>query len=90
MNSAEVNYSVIEQECLAIKWAIETFHQYLYGGRFTVRTDHAPLKWLKQNKDKNSRLMRWALSLQTFDFVIEYVKGSENFLADMLSRSPVD
>ena len=90
LNSAEVNYSVIEQECLAIKWAIEMFYQYLYGGRFTVRTDHAPLKWLKQNKEKNSRLMRWALSLQAYDFTVEYVKGSENFLADMLSRSPLE
>ena len=90
LNKAESNYSVIEQECLAIKWAITYFYQYLYGGKFTIRTDHAPLTWLKQNKDKNSRLMRWALSLQAYDFTIEYVKGSENFLADMLSRYPLE
>ena len=90
LNKAECNYSVIEQECLAIKWAITYFYQYLYGGKFTIRTDHAPLTWLKQNKDKNSRLMRWALSLQAYDFTIEYVKGSENFLADMLSRYPLE
>ena len=86
LNPAECNYAVIEKECLAIKWAIEYFHQYLYGGKFLVRSDHAPLTWLSQNKDKNSRLMRWAPSLQVYDFSIEYVKGSENFIADFLSR----
>jgi len=89
LSKAEVNYSVIELECLAIKWAIEYFHSYLYGGKFIVRTDHAPLTWLSQHKNMNSRLMRWALSLQTYDFIIEYVKGCENFLADMLSRYPI-
>ena len=88
LNKAECNYSVIEKECLAIKWAIEYFYPYLYGGKFKVRTDHAPLTWLTQNKDKNSRLMRWALNLQSYDFSIEYVKGSENFLADLMSRVP--
>ena len=87
LNQAERNYAVIEKECLAIKWAISYFHEYLYGGTFVVKTDHAPLSWLYKNKDKNSRLMRWALSLQPYDFHIEYIKGSDNFLADMFSRS---
>ena len=89
LNSAEGNYSVIEKECLAIKWAVNYFHEYLYGAKFTVCTDHAPLSWLHKNKDKNSRLMRWALSLQSYDFVIKYIKGSENFMADFMSRIPV-
>ena len=90
LKPAERNYSVIELECLAIKWAIEYFYQYLYGSKFIVRTDHAPLTWLVQNKDKNSRLMRWALSLQAYDFSVQYVKGSENFIADAFSRYPTD
>lgn len=86
LNKAEQNYSVIELECLAIKWSINYFHEYLYGSRFEIKTDHAPLAWLRQNKDKTSRLMRWALSLQAYDFSITYIKGSENFLADLFSR----
>lgn len=87
LNAAERNYSVIELECLAIKWSINYCHEYLYGSHFSIRSDHAPLQWLTQNKDKSSRLMRWALSLQGYNFSIEYIKGSENFLADTFSRN---
>lgn len=88
LNSAEKNYATIEKECLGIKWAIEKCHDYLYGRTFIVRTDHAPLQWLNENKSRTSRRMRWALALQPYSFTVEYVKGKDNYLADVLSRYP--
>jgi hypothetical protein len=90
LNGAERNYSIIEKECLAIKWGIEKLHDYLYGSSFIIKTDHAPLQWLQENKDRTSRRMRWALALQGYSFTIKYIKGKDNFLADVLSRYPVD
>lgn len=55
---------------------------------FTIITDHASLKWLMTLKDLNGRLARWSLQLQIYDFQIEHKKGSENIVADMLSRVP--
>ncbi|KAK3090518.1 hypothetical protein FSP39_012438 [Pinctada imbricata] len=82
----EQNYSTIEKELLAIVWSIGSLSYYLDGRKFFVETDHNPLTWLHRMKDKNQRLLRWALSLQVYDFDIRYKKGSKNQNADSLSR----
>jgi phospholipid-translocating ATPase len=64
----EQKYAVIEKECLAIIWALGFFYPYLYGQHFVIETDHQPLKWLHQMKNKNQRLTRWALSLRPSSF----------------------
>lgn len=82
----EQNYSTIEKELLAIVWAIGSFSYYLDGRKFFVETDHNPLSWLHRMKDRNQRLLRWALSLQPFDFEVRYRRGTKNQNADSLSR----
>ena len=82
----EKNYSSIEKECLAIIWAVDKFRYYLYGKEFIIETDHRPLVWLGNFRDKNPRLTRWALSLQPYKFTVVYIPGTENHGADLLSR----
>lgn len=82
----ERSYAVVEKECLAIVWAVNKFQSYLYGRQFILETDHEPLLYLQKAKCANSRLMRWALSLQPFNVKIVGIKGSENVGADFLSR----
>ena len=87
LSSAERNYSVIEKECLAIVWALEKFHQYLYGKCFYLETDHKPLAYLQKARfGLNSRLIRWALQLQSIMCYIRAIPGSQNAGADCLSR----
>ena len=82
----ETRYSTIEKECLAIKLGIQAFSTYLLGRKFKVQTDHRSLKWLSQLKESNSRLTRWSLFLQTYDFSISHRSGKKNANADTLSR----
>ena len=90
LNPAEINYSTIEKELLAIVWSCKYFRPYLFGRKFTILTDHKPLQWLFSLKEPNSRLVRWRLKLEEFDYVIQYKKGKNNQAADALSRNPVD
>ena len=86
LTSAEQNYAATEGECLAVKWAVDKFHYYLHGNRFLLRTDHKALEWLDSARFTNSKLERWAMQLQGYDFTVQYIKGSTNCVADYLSR----
>ena len=82
----EQRYSTIEKECLAIKLATHAFRVYLLGRQFTIQTDHRALEWLDRLKENNSRLTRWSLALQPYDFVVQHRAGGKNGNADALSR----
>ncbi|XP_055386956.1 repetitive organellar protein-like [Condylostylus longicornis] len=90
LNDHETRYSTIEKELLAIVWSTKYFRPYLYGVRFTIKTDHRPLVWLNSLKEPNSKLQRWRIKLNEFNFDIEYVKGKDNKVADFLSRINVE
>lgn len=90
LNSAERNYSTIEKELLAIVDSTKHFRPYLFGQKFVIETDHNPLVWLSKLKEPNSRLIRWKLKLEEFDFSIIYRKGKENHVADSLSRIEIN
>ena len=88
LKQAEVRYSTIDRECLAIVYALSKLEPYLYGRHFTIETDHAPLTWIRKNQQLNARVTRWALALQPFDFRVENIKGKEALWADAMSRLP--
>ncbi|GJV84689.1 reverse transcriptase domain-containing protein [Tanacetum coccineum] len=71
---------------LAVVYAFEKFRSYLIMNKSVVYTDHSALKYLFNKKDAKSRLIRWVLLLQEFDFKVIDTKGAENYAADHLSR----
>lgn len=73
-------------EALAIVWEVEYFRCYIYGTKFTIITDHNPLIWLMETKSTNSRVMRWSLKLQCYDFTIQHKPGKVHSDVDPLSR----
>jgi hypothetical protein len=86
LNGAQLNYATTEKEFLAVVFAFEKFRSYIVNSKVIVYTNHAEIKYLLSKKDAKPRLIRWILLLQEFDVKIRDKKGSENVVADHLSR----
>ena len=87
-NVHQQNYSTIEKECLGMILAVQHFDIYLTAATFPILvfTDHNPLTFLHKMKNKNRRIMRWAIYLQEFDLQIQHIAGKDNIIPDALSR----
>jgi hypothetical protein len=86
---AEQRYSTCEQELLAIVYALQKFRIYVFGHKVTIYSDNKALTFLKRCALSSGRITRWMLQLQEYDLEIIHIKGTENYLADILSRNPL-
>ena len=94
MTKAERSYSQLEKEALSIIFGIRKFHQYLYGRKFTLVTDHKPLITILNPKKgipslAAARLQRWALILASYQYEIEFKPTDKHSNADGVSRLPL-
>ncbi|KAA0054117.1 Enzymatic polyprotein [Cucumis melo var. makuwa] len=89
-NSAQKNYSTVKKEVLAIVLSIQKFQGDLINKEFLVRIDSKASKFIFEKDVKNliskQIFARWQATLSCFNFKIEPIKGSENSLANYLSR----
>lgn len=88
LNPAQQRYKIAEKEGLAVMASIEKFRCYVEGSHFTVITDSSALTYIMQGKWKSSsRLSRWSIELQQYDFEIKHRRGKDNIIPDALSRA---
>nr|XP_049699503.1 uncharacterized protein LOC110376634 [Helicoverpa armigera] len=86
LSDCERRYCQTEKEALALVWAVEHFHMFLYGKEFDLITDHKPLEVIFGPKSKPcARIERWILRLQSYKYNVIYRPGKNN-IADPLSR----
>ena len=50
LTAAEKNYSQLEKEALGVVFAVQKFHNYLYGRESIIESDHRPLTFIFSHK----------------------------------------
>jgi hypothetical protein len=78
--------STYDKELLSLVSAVQKWHPYLLGGPFRFKTDQQAFKYLLEQKVATVPQQRWISKLIGYDFIIKYKRGTENRVADALSR----
>ncbi|KAL0307107.1 UNVERIFIED_CONTAM: Transposon Tf2-11 polyprotein [Sesamum radiatum] len=86
LKDVERRYSVHEKELLAVVHCLRLWRHYLLGSPFVVKTDNIAVSHFMSQPKLTSRQTRWQELLSEFHFVFEYRAGSNNHVADALSR----
>ncbi|GFT56308.1 transposon Tf2-6 polyprotein [Trichonephila clavipes] len=88
-SETERKYTSYELEVFAIIEALKKFKVYILGMPFKIITDCNAFTKTMSKKDLNTRIARWALNLQDYDYTILHRSGSQMAHVDALSRIQV-
>ena len=94
LTQAEKGYAQLEKEALSLIYGVKKFHQFLYGRRLTLVTDHKPLLTILGPKKAlptlaATRLQRWAIILTAYQYDLEFRSTKAHSNADGFSRLPL-
>ncbi|CAM8882492.1 unnamed protein product [Rhodiola kirilowii] len=78
--------STYVRELCALVSAIQKWRHYLLGTRFTIHTDHQPLRTILTQAMHTPDQQKWVAKLMGYEFYVVYRPGRDNKLADALYR----
>ena len=80
------NLQIVFKKAFAIYMSVKKLSFYLTDAQILLRSDHKPLEKFLLKNMLNSNVNNWAMELEAFNIQFDYIKGSNNILADTLSR----
>ena len=78
LTDPETHYATIEKEMLVIFFALEKWHQFVFGRHVIIRTDHKPLEAItKTPLDRVPKCLQGMLLRSlAYDIDVQYAPGS--------------
>ena len=83
---SQLNWATLTKEAFAIYMSVKKLSFYLTDALILLRSDHKSLEKFLQKNTLNSKVNNWAMELEAFNIQFDYIKGSNNVLADTLSH----
>ena len=88
---SQLNWAALAKEAFAIYMSVKKLSFYLTDAQILLRSDHKPLEKFLLKNTLNSKVNNWAMELEAFNIQFDYIKGSNNILADIhLKPSDID
>lgn len=79
---AQINYPIYDKDLYALVRVLHVWEHFLCPHEFILHTDHETLKYFKGQTKLNKRHAKWSEFIESFPYVIKYIKGKENVVAD--------
>jgi len=86
LSGVQLNYPIYDKDLYALVRVLHEWEHYLRPHEFIIHRDHETLKYLKGQTKLNKRHAKWSEFIESFPYVIKFIKGKENIVADALSR----
>ena len=83
---SQLNWAALTKEAFAIYMSVKKLSFYLTDAQILLRSDHKPLEKFLLKNTLNSKVNNCVMELETFNIQFDYMKGSNNILADTLSH----
>ena len=83
---SQLNWAALMKEAFAIYMSVKKLLFYLTDAQILLRSDHKPLEKFLLKNTLNSKVNNWAMELKAFNIQFDYIKGSNNILADTLNH----
>ena len=83
---SQLNWAALMKEAFAIYMSVKKLSFYLTDAQILLRSDHKLLEKFLLKNTLNSKVNNWAMELEAFNIQFDYIKGSNNILADTLSH----
>ena len=83
---SQLNWAALTKEAFTIYMSVKKLLFYLTDAQILLRSDHKPLEKFLLKNMLNSKVNNWAMELEAFNIHFDYIKGSNNILADTLSH----
>ena len=83
---SQLNWAALMKKAFAIYMSIKKLSFYLTDAQILLRSDHKPLEKFLLKNTLNLKVNNWAMELEAFNIQFDYIKGSNNILADTLSH----
>ncbi|XP_026417343.1 uncharacterized protein LOC113312821 [Papaver somniferum] len=78
--------STYEKEIMSMVMSVTKWRSYLLGSKFTIYTDHQGIRHFLEQRVHSMMQQKWLTKLLGYNYELKYRKGSENEVADALSR----